>query len=91
VSKILRAREVEPYIWMGSRLKSLKTIAHQRRKKPAVLGIACIPELVAGMRRCRKLELPAIGVPLNANRCIRWMGKFHENSVYLEKLEELLQ
>ena len=91
VSKLLRSYEIEPYIWMGIDLKSLKTIAHQRRKKPAILGIACIPELVAGMRKCQKLELPAIGIPLNANRCIRWMGKFHENSVCLEKLEEILR
>jgi hypothetical protein len=90
VSKLLRAHGIEPYIWMGSGLKSLKTIAQQRRKKPAVLGVACIPELAAGMRRCHKLGLPAIGIPLNANRCIRWMGEFHENSVYLEKLEKLL-
>ena len=90
VSKILRNHGIEPYIWMGSELKHLKKIAHQRRKRPAIIGIACIPELVAGMRKCRKLELPAIGIPLNANRCVRWMGEFHENSVFLEKLEELL-
>ncbi len=91
VSKILRASGTEPYIWMGSDLKSLKKVAQERRKKPAILGMACIPELVAGMRRCHKLGLPAIGFPLNANRCIRWMGAFHENSVFLEKLEEILQ
>ncbi len=90
-SKLLRACKIEPYIWMGAGLKSIKPLAQQNRKIPAVLGIACIPELVAGMRRCRKIGLPVIGLPLNANRCIRWMGNFHENSVYIEKLEEIIQ
>jgi hypothetical protein len=25
------------------------------------------------------------------HECKRWMGKFHENSVYLEKLEEMIR
>ena len=90
-SKLLRKYKIEPYIWMGTGLKSIKPLAHQKGEKPAVLGIACIPELVAGMRRCRKIGLPVIGLPLNANRCVRWMGNFHKNSVYLEKLEEIIQ
>jgi hypothetical protein len=62
----------------------------KRNKKLGVLGIACIPELVAGMRQCQKYNLPVIGLPLNANRCVRWMGSFNENSVNLEMLEKLI-
>jgi len=56
----------------------------------AILGIACIPELVNGLRRSAKLNVPAIGLPLNANRCIRWFGDFYPNSVSLAELEKLI-
>jgi hypothetical protein len=46
-----------------------------------VMGIACVPELVHGMRMCIKLGIPVVGVPLNANRCTRWMGEFYPTSV----------
>jgi hypothetical protein len=54
-----------------------------------ILGIACVPELVMGMRKCRKNGIPVVGIPLNANRCIRWFGEFHQNSVDLDELEKL--
>lgn len=46
--------------------------------------------------RCDELQtvlkiIPAVGIPLDANRCIRWMGSFHENSVNLEQLELLIE
>jgi hypothetical protein len=91
VSKLLRQYGIEPYIWMGSRLRDLVSAEKKKGSTPGVFGIACIPELVTGMRECSKLDLPVMGIPLNANRCIRWTGKFLENSVYLEKLEELIQ
>ena len=60
-------------------------------KSPGILGIACIPEgLVWGLRKCQEYHIPAIGLPLDANRCARWMGSFHENSVNLEELERLI-
>jgi hypothetical protein len=55
-----------------------------------VLGIACIPELTFGMRLCRKHNVPVIGIPLDANRCRRWMGDFYENSVNTIRLEKML-
>ena len=61
-----------------------------RPQSIGILGIACIPELVWGMRMCMRLGNPVVGMPLDANRCVRWMGKFHENSVNLEKLNDLL-
>lgn len=91
VSKLLRENEIKPYIWNGSDLKRFSVYARQRGEIPGVLGIACIPELTMGMRKCMKLDLPVIGLPLNANRCIRWTGNFHENSVYVEKLAELIR
>jgi len=54
------------------------------------LGIACVPELVAGMRLCIKLGIPAVGIPLDANRCARWMNKTSESSFNLRELEELI-
>lgn len=55
-----------------------------------VLGIACIPELVQGMRLCKKLAIPAVGVPLDVNRCQRWMGQTLESSFSLGALKKLL-
>lgn len=55
------------------------------------LGIACIPELAQGMRLCIKLGIPSIGIPLNANRCARWMKQAQESSFSLEELEKLLR
>jgi len=54
------------------------------------LGVACVPELAQAMRLCIKLGISPVGVPLNANRCARWMGRAHETSFSLEELEELL-
>jgi hypothetical protein len=42
------------------------------------------------MKSCRKAGIPVVGIPLNANRCIRWMGDFYENSVDLEELKLLI-
>jgi hypothetical protein len=39
---------------------------------------------------CAKLEIPVVGVPLNANRCARWMGEFHPTSVELDAVLALL-
>jgi len=51
-----------------------------------VMGIACVPELVRGMRMCVKLDITVVGVPLNANRCARWMGEFRPTSVEMEEV-----
>ena len=70
---------------------NLRSIAKQNHNKSlGVLGIACIPELVRGMRSCMKKNLSVVGIPLDANRCVRWMGNFNPNSVNLEMLESLV-
>jgi len=55
------------------------------------LGIACVPELARGMRLCLELGIPAVGVPLDANRCSRWTGRSLESSFSMEELEALLE
>jgi hypothetical protein len=42
------------------------------------------------MRNCRKINIPVVGIPLNANRCVRWFGEFLPNSVDLVELERLV-
>lgn len=89
-STILRNAQVEPYIWMNANLKSLLKDLRDRQDSIGVLGVACLPELVHGMRLCMGLDIPVVGIPLNANRCMRWMGAFHPTSVNLEALGKLL-
>lgn len=89
-SEILKSHNVEPFIWMEGNLKHFVKYALKEKSTIAVLGIACIPELTWGMRNCRKNKIPAVGIPLNANRCIRWFGEFFPNSVDLSQIERLL-
>ena len=89
-SSILKENNIEPYIWMSANLKHLAKKTFLNNQSLGVLGIACIPELVWGMRKCRKYKIPVVGIPLNANRCKRWFGEFHQNSVNLDELEKLI-
>ncbi len=87
VSRVLRRHRVQPYIWMNANLRRLL------RRPPGtlgVLGIACIPELAAGMRACARAGVPVLGVPLGANRCARWLGQAKPNTVNLTRIELLL-
>jgi hypothetical protein len=43
------------------------------------------------MRLCIKLGIPSVGIPLDANRCARWMKKAHESSFNMKELEMLLR
>lgn len=90
VTRILTEHGIEAYIWRGADLRKEAKSVIKSGKSLGVMGIACIPELVAGMRLCQKYNLPVIGLPLDANRCVRWMGSFSENSVNLEMLERLI-
>jgi hypothetical protein len=62
----------------------------EKHGRVGVFGVACIPELARGMRLAIHLGIPPIGVPLDANRCSRWMGVAHESSFNLKELEDLL-
>lgn len=89
-STILQSHGIEPYIWMEGNMKQLAKYTLKERKSFGVLGIACIPELTWGMRECRKNNIPVVGIPLNANRCVRWFGEFFPNSIDLTELERLI-
>jgi hypothetical protein len=91
VSALLRQHSVEPYIWMQANLKTLFRTLKDEEGGPGVLGIACVPELVRGMRMCIKLGIPVVGIPLNANRCARWMGEFNPTSVEMEEVERMVK
>ncbi len=89
-SGILKEHNIEPYIWMEGDMKQLARYTLGERRTFGVLGIACIPELVNGMRNCAKSRIPVVGLPLNANRCRRWFGEFLPNSADLNELERML-
>jgi hypothetical protein len=89
-SKILKAHHIEPYIWMEGDMKKLAKYTFKEKRTFGILGIACIPELIWGMRNCRKNNIPVVGIPLNANRCVRWFGEFFPNSIDLSQLEKLV-
>jgi hypothetical protein len=90
VSKVLRENNIHPYILSQGRVSSLLKELYSRHGSLGVLGIACVVELVWGMRLCRKARIPVVGIPLNANRCIRWMDEFRETSVDLAAIENLV-
>ena len=88
--KLLMENNIEAYIWRNADIKKKLREAIETNHTLGILGIACIPELVSGMRKCLKYGVPVIGIPLNANRCMRWMGSFNPTSVDLEQLEKLI-
>ncbi len=90
-STLLRSAGVEPYIWMNASLKKLLKDLRDKEGSLGVLGVACVPELFHGMRMCMGLKIPVVGIPLDANRCARWMGAFHPTSVDLEALKKLVK
>jgi hypothetical protein len=89
VSALLRDSGIHPYIWRNAELGSLFRRLGGKGSF-GVLGIACVPELAWGMRACMDRKVPVVGVPLDANRCARWMGRFEENSVNVERLRDLI-
>jgi hypothetical protein len=90
VSRLLEQQNIKPYIWMESNLKDFIKSHKRKDQSVGILGIACIPELINGMRKCSKANVPVIGIPLDANRCARWFGEFYDNSVNLKILQKLI-
>ena len=90
ISALLIAHGIRPYMWMTADLTRLFRRTMKKEGSLGVLGIACIPELVRGMRLCERHGIPVLGLPLNGNRCSRWMGQCHENSINLLQLEKLV-
>lgn len=90
ISKLLRENKVNPYIWRQAKLSRLLRQLIYQHGEVGVLGVACIVELAWGMRLCIKARVPVVGLPLNANRCMRWMGDFYPNSIDLYEMERLV-
>jgi hypothetical protein len=91
VSKVMKLQNIKAYIWREADLKKIFKLAKSIGQSIGVFGIACIPELVNGLRLCAKYDVSAIGVPLDANRCVRWMGDFYPNSINEKKILSLLK
>jgi hypothetical protein len=90
-SVLLEKYGIHPYISVEIDQERLFKKLKQEHPSIGALGIACIPELAMGMRLCLRSGIPPVGIPLNANRCARWMSQAYETSFNLEQLEELLQ
>ncbi len=90
ITQILEEKGIHPYIWREIKFKDIIKKLRRNNQTIGILGIACIPELARGMRMCGNSGIPAIGVPLNANRCRRWFGKFYDNSINIEEIEKLI-
>ncbi|MGO8761212.1 MAG: DUF116 domain-containing protein [Desulfobaccales bacterium] len=90
-SVLLEKYGIKPYISVEIDQERLFRRLKQEHHSIGALGIACIPELAMGMRLCIRTGIPPVGIPLNANRCARWMSQAYETSFNLEQLEELLK
>jgi hypothetical protein len=90
-SVLLEKYGIHPYI--SVEMDQERLLRRLKREHPSIgaLGIACIPELALGMRLCLRLGIPPVGIPLNANRCARWMSQAQETSFSLDQLEKLLR
>ena len=89
-SVLLKKYGIHPFISVSMDLDKLFKKIKAEHKSAGALGIACVPELAQGMRLCIKLGIPPVGIPLDANRCARWMKKCKESSFNLIELEELI-
>jgi hypothetical protein len=90
-SVLLKKYGIDSYISVEIEQEKLFQQLKQKHPSLGALGIACVPELAQGMRLCIRTGIPPVGIPLNANRCARWMSQAHETSFNLEQLEELLR
>ncbi len=89
-SLLLKQHNIHPYISVTMDLEKLFKKLKSEYPSIGALGIACIPELVNGMRLCIQLDISPVGIPLDANRCSRWMQKAYESSFNLKMLEDLI-
>ena len=90
-SVLLEKYSITPYISVEREQERLFRQLKEKHHSIGALGIACVPELARGMRLCIHTGIPPVGIPLNANRCARWMSQALETSFNLEQLEELLK
>jgi len=86
---LLKQYDIHPFISVSMDLDKLFKKIKSEQGSAGALGIACVPELAMGMRLCIKLGIPPMGIPLDANRCARWMKTAHESSFNIQELEKL--
>jgi hypothetical protein len=89
-SRLMKEFNIDPYISVTMDLEKLFKKLKAEHPNIGALGIACVPELANGMRLCIELGISPIGIPLDANRCSRWMEQCLESSFNIKELEELL-
>ena len=90
-SVLLKKYGIHPFISVSIDLDKLFKKIRSEHQSVGALGIACVPELAQGMRLCTKMRIPPVGIPLDANRCARWMRECREGSFSLTELEKLVQ
>jgi len=90
-SELLERYQIHPFISVSMDHRRLFKHLIDEHPEMGVLGIACIPELVEGMRLCERLGIPAVGIPLDANRCSRWLGECLETTYNVGELEKLIK
>jgi hypothetical protein len=90
-SHILKKYNIHPYISVSMDLEKLFRKLKSVHPDIGALGIACVPELAMGMRLCEKTGIIPMGIPLDANRCARWMSQCSESSFSLKELENMLK
>jgi hypothetical protein len=90
-SHLLKKYDIHPYISVSMDLEKLFRKLKSEHPNIGALGIACVPELAMGMRLCEKSGISPVGIPLDANRCARWMNKCRESSFSLKELENMLK
>ncbi|UCG79258.1 MAG: DUF116 domain-containing protein [Nitrospirota bacterium] len=89
--ELMKKYDIHPYISVNMDLEGLFRKLRSEHPSIGALGVACVPELAQGMRLCIKLGIPPVGIPLNANRCARWMKEARESSFDIRELEELIK
>jgi len=90
-SVLLKKYNINPFIAVEMDQEGLFKKLKAAHPSIGALGVACVPELAMGMRLCIKLGIPPVGIPLDANRCARWMGEARESSFNLPELENLIK
>jgi len=72
-------------------LEKVFNAARRKYDDIGLLGVACVPELYQGMLLSRQMGIPCQGLPLNYNRCRRWLGEAQPTSFNLEQLRRMVQ
>ncbi len=72
----MKLKNIKAYIWREADLKKIFKIARSSGENIGAFGVACIPELVNGMRLCDKYDVPAIGIPSGCKQMRSVDGRF---------------